>query len=41
MDRPGVQSLWAGAPERGHLVDLVEHAVQALENEDESRPHCF
>lgn len=37
----GVQSLWAGAPQCGHLVDLVEHAVQTLENKDESWPHRF
>ena len=29
----------AGAPERGHLVDLVEHAVQALEDENEGGAH--
>lgn len=39
VNRPAAQCLWASAPERGHFVDLVEHAVQPLENENEGRPH--
>lgn len=38
FNRPAAQSLWASAPERGHFVDLVEHAIQPLEDEDEGRP---
>lgn len=39
VNRPGAQCLWACAPERWHFVDLVEHAVQPLEDEDEGGPH--
>lgn len=41
VNRPGAQCLWASAPERWHFVDLVEHAVQPLENENEGGPHGF
>lgn len=39
VNRPAAECLRASAPERGHLVDLVEHAVQPLEDEDERRAH--
>lgn len=41
VNRPGAQCLWASAPERWHFVDLVEHAVQPLENENEGGSHGF
>lgn len=34
-DIPGAQSLRVNAPECGHLMNLVKHAVQPLQNEDE------